>query len=322
MTRAPRLASLAATLLPALAAASPYTLISGGTRVGISGWGPDCGPRPGDTTARPGARYASVADGLVPAGAGPALFGPGICRAATGLPQLFEGRSGDGYDCRSRPDSPRRVLGRIDRQVDGPILTIRHRFEYGWALNGSRCALLVHGTWRLEAAPDPAPATTPDSDAPPPRPARCARPGPLAILAIAGAQRRESLPGEAHSLRARATDAAGCALSPTIEWQASAGRIDGTGRFVAPLEGHAEVSARVGARKAAVRFEIRLPEGNLAAAPPPLAPASTRAATRRSAAGVSGARAVVEDDRLPWLRLGFVLLALLASATLLHRLRR
>lgn len=310
---------LAALLLPAPdTLATPVELLDGGTRVGISSWGPDCGPKPRSARSRRGARYTAVAESLVPVGAAPPLFGPGICRAATGLRQLLEGRTSGGFDCRSRDDSPKHVTGRIDRSATGDTITIRHRFTYDWALKGSVCSVLVQGTWRLRGETPPPPAAVETTPTPK---GRCDAPGPPSRLVIHAEQIRLA-PGEAVQLRARATDAAGCAVRGRPTWSTTAGRIDARGRLTAPLDGTVEVSAKLGAARATKTFRVALPEANLAAAPPSLAaPPSTHAA-ERSAAEVSGEIEKRGEDPLPWLRIGFVVLVLVTGVSVYRLLRR
>lgn len=232
-----------------------FTLAEGGTRVAVSSWGPDCGPRPADQRDGGGPTYALTATGALTAPRdAPPLFGPGVCRAATGLPDLDEQRAGDVFRCRARAGAARQVEGRVSlRAPDANTLEVRHQFTYDWRLKGSHCAVEVQGRWRLRRAE---PILAPDAAAPPPA---CAAPGPPATLEARGSRRRAVKAEGRIALAARALDAAGCPVAAAPSYEASEGAIDAAG--VLDVRGVAAgrtitVTARLADQ--AVEFRVRV----------------------------------------------------------------
>lgn len=274
-----------------------FTLAAGGTQVDVSSWGPDCGPRPTDQRDAGGAAYDLTAAGALTAPRGaPPLFAPGVCRAATGLPDLAEQRAGDIYRCRARAGAARQVEGRVSLKAPDPnTIEVRHQFTYDWRLKGSHCAVKVQGRWRLTRS---TPLTAPDAAAPP---TRCAAPGPPAALDAKGSRRRAVKTGGRIALAVRAQDAAGCPVAQTPTFEASEGAISDAGVLdVRGVEAGRTITVTARLADQAVEFQVRVvgdaDYSALAAETPALVEGELAPLPPQAGAGVGAGSAAPTDE--------------------------
>ena len=201
----------------------PLRLATGTITVQTPSWGDDCGPVLRSERDPAGTAYENTAEGhVVPTRKGRLLFGPGVCRQATGVPSLSEIRSGRRIACKTATGSSKQVRGTVTKAVaDDGRVTITHRFDYEWRLKGTLCRLSTRGRWTFA---DRLPVKRLRTRAP-----KCDRPGPVARLVRLDPPNLSVGRDASRQLRVRALDANGCRVTTPVRWRASAGRIDERG---------------------------------------------------------------------------------------------
>ena len=262
MRRLPIATGLLLTLPSFVSGAMPppgeYRLSTGSTVPTIRNWGPHCPPKPQKSQSRSGARYQLTDNGtLEPHNRrSPPLIARGVCRLATGLPNLSEGRpSKTKIRCNSASNAAKRVSGRVELDVSDPNrIVVTHLFEYAWQLAGSKCEMTLAGRWTLDRVDPLSKATVQAAPADP-----CATPGPATRIEIVGASRRIVQPNGRARLKYRLRDAKNCPVSGDVEWSTSAGEIDKGGIFRPvdlAVDEQVTVVARLGSTKATWRLSV------------------------------------------------------------------
>ena len=209
-------------------AESTLSLISGGIKNVKKSWGPHCPPTQQTETDKSGSSYQiAIGASLKPLKGSRPLFGPRICQQATGLPSLKEERSQTLITCRSAPNAPRQVMGRITRTETPTQMVIQHAFTYNWRLHGSHCQLESTGKWVLgkkTKAPTKEPVVKEAK-----QPMRLSGPTPPNKTTQSHDNKRCSQ-GRIR-IKAQVVDKNGCKLSRRIKWSASHGQIDRRGLY-------------------------------------------------------------------------------------------
>jgi RNA polymerase subunit RPABC4/transcription elongation factor Spt4 len=217
-------AALTVCAAAAVRADGPYegTWRAGPTRIDVvvESWGPDCGPRPQSVTGRGGGtvQVEQQGDHLV-FRAQRVTRTDGCWSENRAIRKVSSTAQAGSWRtvCRTAPGDSRGETGTYTvRASGGDTLELRDVSEYDWSLNQSTCKATSTSTQTLTrvretAAPPPLPP-------PPEEGPRGCSPGAPTKLVLRPA-RVEIEPGERTCLRARVTDAAGCAVAgATIAW--------------------------------------------------------------------------------------------------------
>ena len=247
-------------------------------RYALQSWGPDCGPRPG-AASEPGGRVTVSAEGSHLRFTGALSGATSACWSdnaevrrvsASARPESWSA------SCATIAGNPRGESGRYSFTVRDPnTLSYTERTTYNWQLRDSTCTATRTASRTLtRAVPLAIPSELPPPSEPtvaepaPEEPSTCVAGAPTALRMRAPEAPVE--PGARLCLTARATDAAGCALTnPPIEWRVvgptgSSGRMDGrcfvTTDNAAEAEGEYRITATLGALEARADVQVHSPD--------------------------------------------------------------
>jgi hypothetical protein len=223
--------------------------------IDVKSWGTDCGTRPKAKATTAKKLYDSKNGVVAGSGHGHLLFGPGVCRSATGQPDLTETQvSNERITCKSKPKAAIEINGRVVKRLKGGQIDVAHRFEYKWKLLGSQCHRIDRGRWSLTRAG----ASRKEKPLPKNKAVDCRNPGSVRSLKTRGTAAFGVEPGEATHLRIDATDVNGCSVPARVRWSTTKGKIDGNGnldtRGLKP--GLLKVTGRVGNRSKVFRITV------------------------------------------------------------------
>jgi hypothetical protein len=242
--------------------AGTYRASARETRVQVSTWGPDCGPRPQNST-EPGGESAEVKK----QGARLALALPDrtlrtdscwtpnpTVRVTNAVATAARWRT----ECATPEGEAKRERGVYTvTATTRNTLELLEESEYDWQLNDSHCIAKVRSTQKLERGATPPTSAEPEPE-PEAAPPGC-KPGPAARIRLRPREATIS-PGERVCFTVKLTDAAGCAvpLDPgTLKWNLSKPEA-----ALASLSG-ACFKAAPSAADAEGRFEVAVTSGSL-----------------------------------------------------------
>ncbi|MEE2758109.1 MAG: hypothetical protein VYA30_15735 [Myxococcota bacterium] len=229
--------------------------VNASRRIAVKSWGPHCGAKPKSRGLAKGRTYSLKNGRIKSSKGGQVLFGSGVCRSATGLPNLSESGGKPGrMSCKSASSSSTSVLGRITRKTKGETITITHRLEYEWRLNESHCHTIDRLKWTLRAQglnDKPKNKKQEKKDL-------CASPGPPKSLLAKTPRRSKAAVGEILNFKVVVLDKNRCPLSIPVKWSTQRGRITRKGQLdtTGLTEGQFRVTARV--KSLRTRFRVQL----------------------------------------------------------------
>lgn len=207
--------------------AGSYKAGSTDTKVEVSTWGEDCGPRPRSSSDNSRPAVAVKAQGTQLALTFPdrtlrtnACWSPNPAVRVVNATSSTDGVRRWRTECQTPSSDAKRERGlyTLTASSEG-VLELLEESSYDWQLNESRCVAKIRVTQRIARGAALASLDAPANAAEPgPAPAGCT-PGPLAKLRLRPSELRVG-PGERSCFSVRGTDAAGCVVTSVgaLKW--------------------------------------------------------------------------------------------------------